>query len=402
MFVEKRDAVSCAKKTLIYFTPMRLRSLDAFRGLTVASMIMVNNPGDWGHIYAPLEHAPWNGWTPTDLIFPFFLFIVGVSITFAVKPAHGPYKLQNADLGADSGAVGKIIRRGLLLFALGFFLNLFPRFDFANVRIMGVLQRIGLVYIACALIFRQTTPRQQLGLAALILVGYYLLMTVVPVPGIGYANLEPASNLAAWVDSTLLTPAHCYRPAKVWDPEGILSTLPAVATGLLGLLAGHWLQNRAYGSAVRESQKALFLFIAGLVLALLGTLLDPLFPINKALWTSTYVLLAGGLAMCGLALFYYLIDVRKGFRWNGVLVAFGVNAITVFFLSGLLPRMMNLLLVPKPGGGEWNIREYLYRSFIVPPFTDPKNASLAGALTLITIWAGILWIMYKRRIIIKV
>ena len=377
---------------------MRLRSLDAFRGLTVATMILVNSPGDWGHIYAPLQHAPWHGWTPTDLVFPFFLFIVGVSITFAIKPALG--------LPADeeAGAVGKIIKRGLILFMLGLFLNLFPRFDLSTVRIMGVLQRIGLVYIICALIYRKTTPQQQLMLTVLFLVSYYLLMTAVPVPGIGYPNLEPETNLAAWVDFTILTPAHVYRPAKVWDPEGLLSTLPAVATALLGVLTGHLLQAKNYGSAIRESQKALVLFLAGTALAGLGTLLDPAFPINKPLWTSTYVLLAGGLAMCGLALFYYLIDVRKGFRWNGVLVAFGVNPITVFFLSGLIPRMMNLILMPNPGGSDSKVglKDYLYRGFITPLFSDPTLASLAGALTFVSIWAVILWVMYKRRIIIKV
>ncbi|WP_229379721.1 acyltransferase family protein [Fibrella forsythiae] len=379
---------------------MRLRSLDAFRGLTVAAMILVNNPGDWGHLYAPLAHAPWNGWTPTDLIFPFFLFIVGVSITFALKPAYGLYGRQDE----TTGAVTKIIKRGLILFMLGFFLNLFPRFDFSNVRIMGVLQRIGLVYIACALIYRKTTPSQQLLIAVLILVSYYLMMTVIPVPGIGYPNLEPETNLAAWLDYTVLTPAHVYRAAKVWDPEGLLSTYPAVATSLLGLLAGYWLQTKNYGSSIRESQKALFLFLSGVALAVLGTLFNPAFPINKALWTSSYVLLAGGLAMCGLAIFYYLIDVRKGFRWNGVLVAFGVNPITVFFLSGLIPRIMNLIQLPYPNGTETKVGliQYLYKGFIAPQFADPTMASLAGALTLVTIWAVILWIMYKRRIIIKV
>lgn len=383
---------------------MRLRSLDAFRGLTVAAMILVNNPGDWGHIYAPLEHAPWNGWTPTDLIFPFFLFIVGVSITFALKrPESVAYSLRS-QTDDSPGDVAKIIKRGLILFALGFFLNLFPRFDFSSVRIMGVLQRIGLVYIACALIYRKTTSSQQLLLTILILVSYYLIMTVLPVPGIGYPNLEPETNFAAWVDHTLLTTAHVYRPAKVWDPEGLLSTFPAVATGLLGLLVGRWLQARSYGSVVRESQKALFLFLAGLVLAVLGTLLNPFFPINKALWTSTYVLLAGGLAMCMLAIFYYLIDVRKKRSWNGVLVAFGVNAITVFFLSGLIPRIMNLILLPNPDGSEARVslKEYLYKGFITPLFHDPYMASLAGALTFVSIWAAILWVMYKRRIIIKV
>ena len=382
-----------------YPTRMRLRSLDAFRGITVAAMILVNNPGDWGHIYAPLEHAPWNGWTPTDLIFPFFLFIVGVSITFALR-GHEPWDRHAVALAP--GVQGKIIRRGLTLVALGFFLNLFPRFDFANVRIPGVLQRIGLVYIACSLLFLHTTPRRQMGLTALILLGYYLLMTVVPVPGVGYANLDPETNLAAWFDATLLTPAHLYRATRVWDPEGILSTLPAVATGLLGLLTGRWLQNSTYGSVVRQSYKALFLFLAGAWLAVLGIALSGVFPINKGLWTSTFVLLAGGLAMCGLAICYYLIDVRQHRQWSGVLVAFGVNAITVFFMSGLIPRIMNMVTLPNPDGGTWGLKEYLYQTFIATHIADPSLASLAGALVYIAIWAVILWIMYKRKIIIKV
>ena len=365
----------------------RLLSLDAFRGLTVAGMILVNNPGDWNHIYAPLEHAAWNGWTPTDLIFPFFLFIVGVSITYALGG-----KVQDT-----SNVVGKIVKRSFTLFMLGLFLNFFPKFDITTVRILGVLQRIAFVYLACSLIFLKTTPRQQVNLLCGILVGYWLLMTVVPVPGVGYANLEPETNLAAWFDRTLLTPAHVYKPAKVWDPEGILSTLPAIGTGLIGLLAGSWLRSRQ-----PETEKVAWLFTAGCLSTLAGLIWNSFFPINKALWTSSYVLLAGGLAMLGLSLSYWLIDVKK-FR-RGVLpfVAFGVNAITVFFLSGLIPRMMSLIHIQQPDGTEVGLREYLYRSFIAPPFADPKNASLAGALTFVLIWFGILWVMYRKNIIIKV
>jgi predicted acyltransferase len=376
----------------------RLRSLDAFRGLTVAAMILVNNPGDWGNVYAPLLHAHWHGWTPTDLIFPFFLFIVGVSITFALGKDDRPGRFEWST--KDRELVSKIARRGLTLFLLGFFLNLFPRFDFANVRIMGVLQRIGIVYAVCALTYLRYSPRQQVNLVLLILIGYYLLMTFVPVPGVGYAN--PETNFAAWLDSTILTPAHCYRPAKIWDPEGLLSTVPAIATGLLGLLTGRWLRSTRYGNTVRESQKALFLFLAGAMMALVGTLFDLVFPINKALWTSSYVLLSGGLAMCGLAIFYYLIDVRRSFRWSGVLVAFGVNAITVFFLSGLIPRIFNLIKLKADTGEPLGLKEYLYQIYIAPPFADPKMASLAGAFTLIAIWSAILWVMYRRQIIIKV
>ncbi|AKD58131.1 acyltransferase family protein [Spirosoma radiotolerans] len=365
----------------------RLLSLDFFRGLTVAAMVLVNNPGDWGHIYAPLEHAPWNGWTPTDLIFPFFLFIVGVSITFALDGRKKDGK----------GVIGKIVRRSATLFLLGFFLNFFPKFDITTVRIFGVLQRIALVYLVCSLIFLKTTPRQQVYIGCGLLVGYWLLMTLVPVPGVGFANLEPATNLAAWFDKTIITPAHVYKPAKVWDPEGLLSTLPAIVTGLIGIQTGMWLRNTR-----PVAEKIAWLFAAGCLLTLGGLIWDGFFPINKALWTSSYVLLAGGLAMLGLALCYWLIDVQ-GYR-RGVLpfVAFGVNAITVFFLSGLIPRIMNLIRITQPDGTEIGSKEYLYRTFIAPPFADPKDASLAGALTFVLIWFGILWWMYRKNVIIKV
>lgn len=364
----------------------RLLSLDFFRGVTVAAMILVNNPGDWGHIYAPLEHAAWHGWTPTDLIFPFFLFIVGVSITFAIG---GKKK--------DNGAIGKILKRSLTLFLLGLFLNFFPKFDLSTVRLMGVLQRIALVYLACSLVFLKTTPRQQVYLLAILLVGYWILMTVIPVPGVGYANLEPESNLAAWFDRVILTPAHVYKPAKVWDPEGLLSTLPAIGTGIIGMLVGRWIRtNRP------ETEKVAWLFTAGCLLLLAGVIWDSFFPINKALWTSSYVLLAGGLAMLGLALCYWLIDVQKYRKGVMPFVAFGVNAITVFFLSGLIPRIMNLIHVARPDGTDMGLKEYLYQTFIAPPFADPKNASLAGALTFVLIWFGILWWMYRKNVIIKV
>ena len=366
----------------------RLLSLDAFRGLTVAAMILVNNPGDWGHIYPPLEHAAWNGWTPTDLIFPFFLFIVGVSITFALGRGAG---------SVEQGIRWKIIKRGLILFGLGAFLNLFPRFDFSSFRIPGVLQRIALVYVACSLIFLRTTTRQQIGLVAILLIGYWLLMTLVPVPGVGYANLDPTTNFGAWIDRSLLG-NHLWKTSKVWDPEGVLGTLPAIGTGLLGVLTGTWLKRTDKTTTDRLAG----LFTAGVLLTLGGLCFDAIFPINKALWSSSFVLLAGGLAMIGLATCYYLIDVRGYQSWSKPFVAYGVNAITVFFLSGLIPRIMNMLHITQADGTEVGSKEYLYQTFFVPYFTDLRNASLAGALTFVLIWLGILWIMYRKGVIIKV
>lgn len=371
--------------------PTRLLSLDAFRGLTVAGMILVNNPGDWGHIYPPLEHAKWHGWTPTDLIFPFFLFIVGVSITFA---------LRAGDNGASASQ--KIIKRGLTLFLLGLFLNFFPRFDPTTVRIMGVLQRIGLVYIACSFVFINTNSQQQNWIIASLLVGYWLMMTLIPVPGVGFANLDPETNLGAWIDRGILTGPHLWKTAKVWDPEGVFSTIPAVATGLLGVRVGTWLRSNH-----TTAEKLAWLFAAGVLTALAGLVWDGFFPINKALWTSSYVLLAGGLAMIFLATCYQLIDVwgaavTNGRAWAMPFVAYGVNAITVFFLSGLIPRVMNMIKLPRPDGSESGLKEVLYQTAFVPYFGDPRNASLAGAITFVAIWGVILWWMYRKDVIIKV
>jgi predicted acyltransferase len=372
--------------------PARLLSLDAFRGLTVAGMILVNNPGDWGHIYPPLEHAEWNGWTPTDLIFPFFLFIVGVSITFALRAGdNGP------------AASRKIIKRGLTLFLLGLFLNFFPRFDPTTVRIMGVLQRIGLVYIACSFVFVNTSSRQQNWIISLLLVGYWLAMTVIPVPGVGFANLEPTTNLGAWIDRGILTGPHLWKTAKVWDPEGLFSTIPAIATGLLGVRVGTWLRRTDYTTA----EKMAWLFATGVLTTLAGIIWDAFFPINKALWTSSYVLLAGGLAMIFLATCYQMIDVwgannSRRRAWAMPFVAYGVNAIAVFFLSGLIPRVMNMIKLPQPDGSTLGLKEVLYQAGFVPYFADPRNASLAGALTFVAIWGVILWLMYRAAVIIKV
>ena len=364
----------------------RLLSLDAFRGLTVAAMILVNNPGDWGHIYAPLEHAVWHGCTPTDLVFPFFLFIVGVSITFSL----GDLPQQPEQ---HCTAVRKILIRGLKLFALGLFLNLFPRFDPTTVRILGVLQRIALVYVICSIIFLKTTPRQQAWIFAGLLVAYALLVTVVPVPGVGAANLEPETNLGAWMDRLILGEAHLWKAVQgLWDPEGLFSTIPAISTGLSGIQAGHLLRRR--GNAPKRTVR---LVAAGLALVVVGLVWNLWFPINKSLWTSSYVCYTSGLALLLLALFYWVIDVRGHRRWARPLEAFGINAITVFFLSGLIPRILNLVKIGDVGAQNW-----LYQNAIAPAFSDPYLASLAGALVCVGIfWAAMAW-MYRQGVVVKV
>jgi predicted acyltransferase len=358
-------------------------------------MILVNNPGSWSHIYAPLKHADWHGCTPTDLIFPFFLFIVGVSISYALGSKKGNVK--------DSKLLITAAKRALILFGLGLFLNLFPKIftepidALSTVRIPGVLQRIAVVFFITALIFIKTSQKTQLRLFFGILMSYWLLMTFVPVPGVGYANLEKETNLGAWLDRTILTEAHLWKSAKTWDPEGILSTLPAVATGLFGLLVGTWLKRKDRDEAVKIS----WMFSIGTLAIVLGLIWDLFFPINKALWTSSFVLYAGGLATIGLALCYWLIDVQGYKKGTTPFVVYGVNAITVFFLSGLIPRILSMIKVNMPDGTSLSSRVWMYETFYTPYFS-PINASLAGAVTFILIWLLILWLMFKKNIIVKV
>ncbi|GGE56939.1 putative acyltransferase [Pedobacter psychrotolerans] len=380
----------------------RLLSLDFFRGLTVAAMILVNNPGSWGHIYAPLEHAEWNGCTPTDLIFPFFLWIVGVSIAFAMSSSK-------ADPSTHQKTIIKAIKRGITLYLLGFFLAIFGKImaviidgkslleAFQTVRLLGVLQRIGIVFVISSIIFLRISNKGIFKLFIAILAIYWALMTFVPVPGIGYANLEKETNLAAWIDRGILTEAHTWASSKTWDPEGVLSTLPAIATCLFGVLVGVWLRKKE----VDQPTKVAWLFTSGVAAVVLGLLWDLQFPINKALWTSSYVLYAGGLASIGLALCYWLIDVQDYKRITTPFVVYGVNAITVFFLAGLMPRVLNLIKLSNADGTKSALLEKVYTTFYTP-FFSPINASLLWAITYVLGFYVLLYFMYKKNIIIKV
>lgn len=378
--------------------PKRLLSLDFFRGLTVAAMILVNNPGSWSHIYAPLEHAEWHGCTPTDLVFPFFLFIVGVSIAYAMGS-------KKEDPTTHNKLILKALKRGLILFGLGLFLAIFPRkfadFDLLeaikNVRIPGVLQRIGVVFFIAAVLFLKLSEKNIFRAIIIILMSYWALMTFVPVPGVGYPNLEKETNLGAWLDRTILTEAHLWKSAKTWDPEGILSTLPAIATGLFGVLVGVYLKRKD----VSPGNKIAWLFSVGTISILAGLLWDLQFPINKALWTSSYVLYTGGLATIVLALCYWIIDVNNYNRFTKPFVVYGVNAITVFFVSGLMPRLLNMIKLTLPNGEKTGALSWFYQTHFVPYFS-PINASLAYAIVFILFFYVILWIMYKKNIIIKV
>ncbi|SHG97123.1 acyltransferase family protein [Pedobacter caeni] len=375
--------------------PARLLSLDFFRGATVAAMILVNNPGDWGNIYAPLEHANWNGCTPTDLIFPFFLFIVGVSIAYAMGS-------KKTDPATHQKTIGKAVKRALTLFALGLFLSLFPKVftdpigAFQHVRIPGVLQRIAIVFLISSVIFLKNSEKNIFRIMIILLAGYWAIMTFVPVPGVGYANLEKETNLGAWIDRGILTEAHLWKSSKTWDPEGLLSTIPAIATGLFGVLVGVYLKRKDLDAPT----KIAWLFSAGCFAVVLGLVWDLQFPINKQLWTSSFVLYTGGLATVILALSYWIIDIQQYNRFTKPFVVYGVNAITVFFLSGLIPRILQMIKLDQPDGSKINLQSWLYSGFTAS--FSPINASLAWAVTFILFWLVILWVMYNKKIIIKV
>lgn len=296
----------------------RLASLDAFRGLTIAAMILVNNPGDWLCPYWPLLHVKWHGWTPTDLIFPFFLFMVGMSLSFSRRQEFRP-----------------ALVRASKLVGLGLFLNLYPYFDFAELRLPGVLQRIGICYLAAFAVKRWLRPRGQAVLVGVLVVGYWALMTLMTGPEGHPPTLEMETNLAAQWDRLILG-SHVWASTGTWDPEGVLSTLPAIATTVLGLLVGGWV--RAGREPFETTRGLLF---GGLVLTALGVLWAEAtptwlaFPINKGLWTSSFVLLTGGLASASFGLVYWIVDVAGWQRWARPFGTYGKNAIAVYVASGL-------------------------------------------------------------------
>jgi predicted acyltransferase len=378
-------------------------SLDVFRGATIAAMILVNDPGSWSHIYPPLEHAEWNGWTPTDLIFPFFLFIVGVSMTlsFASRIARGISR---------RALVFHVMRRSALIFFVGLFLNGFPDFNFSSIRIMGVLQRIALCYLAAGLLYlftfrtearegQSTQAAANLRVTAIVtitlLAGYWALMTFVPVPGYGAGHLGKNDNLGAYIDRSLLR-GHLWEESKTWDPEGFLSTLPAIASLLVGILAGEWLRSDR-----EASRKTLGLAAAGLVLLGAGRLLHPFFPINKNLWTSSFVLFTSGCAMLALAACYWIVDVRRLRAWTKPFLVFGTNAILAYALAALLSEVSTDFEFTNSSGRDMTGHGWIYQRFFVAHFS-PMNASLGFAIVFVLVIFLLLRPFYRRKIFLRV
>jgi predicted acyltransferase len=364
--------LSAAGSTLVNVLSGRLVSLDAFRGLTMAGMILVNNPGTWTAIYAPLRHAAWHGLTPTDVVFPFFLFIVGVAI---------PPSLAGRPRAA---ALLRVLRRAVVIFALGLLLNGFPSFDWSTIRIPGVLQRIAVCYLLAAIVFLATSWRVQVGIAAALLLGYWGAMTLIPVPGYSAGQLGPEGNLAAWIDRAVLGP-HIWRAARVYDPEGMLSTVPALATVLFGVLTGQWVFSRRPPRTITTG-----LLLAGAFGVALGAEWGNWFPINKALWTSSYAVLTAGLALLGFAACYWAVEVCGWQRWTRPFVVFGVNALPLYFLSSLAAHALTLVRVD--GGGT--LQKLLFER-VFAPWASPVDASLAYAVAYLLVWSGAMWLLFR-------
>jgi predicted acyltransferase len=375
-------------------TPERLRSLDVFRGLTVAGMLLVNNPGSWSAIYPPLAHAAWHGWTPTDLIFPFFLFIVGVT-THLSREARRARGVSEAELSRQA------IRRGVVILLCGWALAAFPFVPLTRItelRIPGVLPRIGVVSIATALLTQRTTLRQQVGVLVALLYGYWFAMTLLPVPGQDGPGIlfldDPSRTLAAWVDRALLD-GHLWRQSKTWDPEGVLSTFPAIGTALLGTFAGRWL-----ASPRPLVDRLNGLFAAGALAAMLGAMWGWSFPINKGLWTSSYVLLTAGLAALAIATITWLGDGPLMRRLTTPTLALGVNPLLAFLGSGLMAKVMGSLWKVEVAGDLISVQSAVYRGAF-RSWLEPRDASLAFALSFVVLWWLLLEPLRRRGIIVK-
>lgn len=361
----------------------RLVSLDVFRGITIAGMVLVNNPGTWEHVYGPLQHAAWHGWTPTDLVFPFFLFIVGVAIPLA-------FGRRVESGGSKRDLYLKIIKRTLIIFAIGLFLNGFPYFGLAEYRIPGVLQRIAVCYFFASIIFLNSKVRTQVAITIALLVGYWLTLKFIPAPGYAAGDLTKEGSLPSYIDRVVFG-KHVWSQAAVYDPEGLLSTIPAIATAMIGVLTGQWLRTEK-----SRIDKTAGMFVAGAVCVAVGWAWNLFFPINKALWTSSYVLFTGGLALQFLALCYWLIDIKGYRRWAKPFEVFGMNAIALYVGAGLMASLFGEIRVGGTTLGAW-IYENLFASW-----ASPINASLAFAIAFVVVWEALMWLLYRRKIFLRI
>ncbi len=367
----------------------RLLSLDIFRGMTVAGMILVNNPGTWEAIHSPFEHAAWHGITPTDFIFPFFLFIVGTAIPLAFG--------KRIEEGLTKNIYWKIIRRSAVIFLLGLFIAAFPYFDFSTLRIPGVLQRIAVCYLIASLIFLHTNWKQQTLIGIALLLIYWILMTTISVPGCEVTTIDDkACNLSAYLDRAIFGVNHIWSLGKVYDPEGILSTIPAITTTLAGVLTGTWLKSER-----NDLEKVSGIFFFGVVLVTGGWCWSFFFPLNKALWTSSYVFFTAGMALCFLGFCYWLADIKGYQKWSKPFVIFGSNALALYFGAEMTAKCLDLIQVTGKDGEPTALQGWIFETIFLP-LAAPIDASLIYAVCFVLFWLFIMWILYRNKIYIKV
>lgn len=386
----------------------RYYSLDVFRGATVALMILVNNPGSWGHIYGPLKHAPWHGCTPTDLVFPFFLFAVGNAMAFVIP------RLQQA---GPAVFWRKVTKRFLLIFGIGLFLNWSPFIKWqdgelvfkhwvdpnnpeSGIRILGVLQRIAIAYFFASIIAFFAKPRMAFYICTIILLAYWAILYI--------ANPADPYSMEGFVgtgmDRVLLGIAHIYKGEGVpFDPEGLLSTLPAIVQVVFGYFAGQYIQQKG-----KNFEMLANLLVAGVIMSLAGLMWGTSFPINKKIWTSSYVLYTTGLGLLTIGVMIYLIEFRqvRGW-WSSFFDAFGKNPLFIFVLSGFLPRVVGLFrwqdgLNEKGEPMYTNAFSWFYEHICDPVSADPRNGSLLYAVLMITFYWLLAWWLDRKKIYIKV
>jgi predicted acyltransferase len=381
----------------------RLMSLDVLRGLTIAGMILVTDPGTYNAVYWPLMHAQWNGATPTDMIFPCFLFMSGVAITLSFA--------ARIERGAGRGALARHIAvRCVVLFVIGLLVNGFPDYDLHTVRIPGILQRIAICYLCGGLIYLwcrgdgRSRGRGSWMIGAVtvcLLGGYWAVLKLVPVPGFGAGQLDSVGNVAAYVDREVIGTRHMWvygtTPGYgvMYDPEGILSTVTALATLLIGVFAGEWMRGRR-----SDQQKALGLALAGLVLVLAGWLLQPWLPINKKILTSTFALFSSGVSLLAFCVCFVILDMRRWRWWAGPALIFGTNAIFAFVLSNVITTLSDRIHV-RVGGADLSLHAWGYQ-YGFASWMQPIHASLAYAITIVCLNMGIVSLLYRKRIFLRI
>ncbi|HMC58859.1 MAG TPA: DUF5009 domain-containing protein [Candidatus Solibacter sp.] len=365
----------------------RLVSLDAFRGATIAFMILVNTPGEGRHVYAPLQHAEWHGWTPTDVVFPSFLWIVGVAMTLSMgrSVAAGTSRVH---------LLTQALRRAVILFVLGVLVYVYPAFDLGSQRILGVLQRIAICYLIAAAIYLTTGIRGQIAWIVCLLAGYWLLMAFAPVPGYGPGRLDVEGNFAHYIDRLVLG-SHNYLGTGTWDPEGIVSTIPAIATALFGIMAGHILRLKR-----TLAERTAWLFLAGNLLIAAGLISNQWLPINKKLWTSSFSLFMAGLDFAMFAMFLWLVDGRGYQRVVKPLAIMGMNAIVVYLASEFLDEAFGCIRWSSHGR-TITLHQWLFDNLFAP-LLSPINASMLYGIVYTLVIYLFAYVMYRRHWFVRV